>query len=365
MEIVGWALPPGQPLRVWTPATSVDAESIAALAQSLAQGAMRRGIRWITDPTETTPAYLLRLRGERWELIGPGGLAAFPGTDAGAAAALARVPARSSLYVQLPAPSALVEETAVEGVASTEEPEEADYILAGRFEHRRLSYAWVRPLVRKSDRAAAGLPLRSKWTAEPEDLREAVTTLRRIRAWHELESPPQTRFPYRLGIRHAGDRRLAKASLAGGERYELVLRATSEPLPAGTRKRYVYAFLIDGAGKGILLFPRPNSGSVENRLPVGPFEPEIALGPASAFVVTAPFGPDTWFLLSADEPLPDPSILEWAGVRSGASRPRNALEQLLLLTASGTRSTNVVTRANWSIERVVYESVELGAHKTR
>ena len=66
---------------------------------------------------------------------------------------------------------------------------------------------------------------------------------------------------------------------------------------------------------------------------------------------------DTYFLLTTDEPLPNPSILEWDGVRSPPSPPRTPLEQLLALTASGTRSISILTPSSWSIDQVVYEAL--------
>ena len=61
-------------------------------------------------------------------------------------------------------------------------------------------------------------------------------------------------------------------------------------------------------------------------------------------------------LLTTDEPLPNPWILEWDGVRGEAPQPQSALEQLLLATGTAGRSVRIVTPASWSLERVVYES---------
>jgi hypothetical protein len=121
--------------------------------------------------------------------------------------------------------------------------------------------------------------------------------------------------------------------------------------------RYVYAFLIDSHGRGVLLFPAPASGSVENRVPPKPAPPEIPLE-NSAFDVTEPYGIDTYFLLTSDEPLPDPRILEWDGVRAPDHAGRTPLEELALRTSSSIRSADrAPTPASWSIERKVIESV--------
>ena len=243
-------------------------------------------------------------------------------------------------------------------------PEEADYVLAGRYARKGLTWAWLRPVVKRSDKRRSGLPLATKWIAAKNapDLGRALSRLRKIHAWQTLESPPASRFPYRLQIRRVRDERLVGEgeSIAGGESYELALRATM-PVPSRVKARYVYAFVIDSNGHSTLLFPPPDAGSVENRFPDAAPPLDIPLQ-GSAFEVSEPYGVDTYVLLSSDEPLPNPSILEWDGVRA-AAQPTTALEELLLLTASGSRAKSFVTPASWSIERASYESVRPRATK--
>lgn len=372
MEIVGWAAPPGRPLRVWTPRVSGGVGNISALARRLMAETSRRGVRWVTDPVEVTPMHLLRRRNDDWELLGASGEIERLGSDAGALAAVAKIPAGSSLFVQLPAPAALIDGIAVgpgtdrEGVEPVAQPEEADYILVGRFAAHRLEYAWVRPSTRSTDRRKTGLPLRTDWIAENgrdrtlrdsvAELRRAVLALRRIHGWHFLESPPEARSAYRLALRRARDRDVVKdAAVIGDEDYELVLRAAA-PLPARVPQRFFYAFVIDGFGKSTLLFPQ--TGSVENRFPLGlPAPAQINLGTAGSFEIAPPYGVDSYFLLTTDEPLPNPWILQWDGIRTRAPEAPTPLEQLLLLTGSETRSSALITPTTWSIEKVVFESV--------
>ena len=114
-------------------------------------------------------------------------------------------------------------------------------------------------------------------------------------------------------------------------------------------------FVIDSYGKSVKLFPE--NGSVENRLPFKPPPPpDIPLGNAGSFEIAPPYGVDTYFLLTTDEPLPNPWILEWDGVRARSPATPTALERVLLLVDDATRSP-IVTRPTWSIERVPFESV--------
>lgn len=375
LEVVGWAAPPGRPLRVWAPRMSGNAAAIASLARRLHAEAQRRQVRWISDPTDVTPTHLLRRGHDGWELLvaATSAVERLGSEPADAIAGVAKVPRGAALFVQLPAPAAIVEGMAIgrgagrEGIDPAADSAHADYILAGRYgSNGLLQYAWIRPAVTTADRRKTGLPLRTDWvTGDGRDgtlrdsvatLRDALLRLRRIHAWHALESPPRERSPYRLHLRRASNGQLAEDSLIGGERYDVVLRSTGTAAPRA-RPQHVYVFVIDSHGTSTLLYPE--GGTAESRIPATlPAPRQIALGQESAFVVAPPYGVDTFFLLTTDETLRDPRVLEWDGVRTRDPQPQTALEQLLLLVqGSASRAPRVVTPTSWSLEKVVFESV--------
>ncbi len=375
MEVVGWAAPMGRPLRVFMPRVTDDRDAVTSLARRLAGEAARRRVRWIDDPIESTPSFLLRRGIRGWELLGPdGGIQSLGANAADAITGVARLPAAASLFVQLPAPETLIDAIDVgpgsdrEGIDPVDRAEDADYILVGRYSNHSVEYTWMRPSTSASDRRKVGLPLRTAWIAETlrdtaSALRDAAIRLRKIQAWQLLDSPAQARSAYRLDLRRERDGKSARdCVLTGDEKYALVLRATT-PIPARVPMRYVYAFMIDSHGESFLLFPR--SGSVENRFPMpptpgesSPYPPEeIPLGAHGTFEIAPPYGVDTYFLLTTDEPLQNPWILEWDGVRAVVPQPQTALEELLLLTASGSRARLRSTLSSWSIERLFFESV--------
>ncbi|HET8774340.1 MAG TPA: caspase family protein [Thermoanaerobaculia bacterium] len=370
LEVTGWAAPPGRPLRVWAPRVSGDVQKIARLAQRIAAAGKAR---WLPDPLESAPTHVLRPRADRWELLDDDGNATRLDNEPSVLAAVARLRPGASLFVQFPVPSALIDGIAIgpgtgrEGIVPVDDPTEADYILAGRYYGHRMEYAWVRPLVRAAERRDSGLPQRTAWVAEDGRdgtlrdsvalLRESVLKLRRIHAWNLLESPPNTRAPYRLALfREKTQELIRDGAVIGGDTYSVVLRA-AQPLPQTVAPRYYYAFIIDSHGKSYLAFPE--TGSVENRFPIRePAPPEIHLGQPSAFDITEPYGVDTYFLLSTDEPLPNLAVLTWDGVRVPQwTQPLNPLEELLCLTTTGTRAARTLTTNRWSIERVAFESV--------
>lgn len=231
---------------------------------------------------------------------------------------------------------------AVDGIVRVDDARYADYLLTQRFDGPRREHAWTRPRARSDDRHNSGLPQHSAWTSDPARLRRDLETLRRIHAWYSLEPPVEAVAPYRLAVRREQTRELVSDGVVfGGGIYSIVLRAR-QPLPADTPKRYYYVFVVDGHGNSFLVFPK--SGSVENRFPIADPAPSvIPLGEAGAFRITRPYGSDTYVLLSTEEPLPNPSILEWDGVRAGRALPAT----------------------QWTIERVVFESVEPARREKR
>jgi len=354
LELSGWAAAPPRPLRVNIPSSDGD---ITAFARRAAAIAAARGLAWIDDPTVRSPEHVVRRNGARWEILNALGHVSSFASEADALRALARL--NGSVFVQLPASTTLAAEIAGPAVIEVvDSAEDADYVLVGRFTHHHVEYAWVRPNARRSDQHASGLPLRTTWTTEASDtaliLRHRALRLHKIEAWSLLESPPDGRWPYHLALRGQRDQQLVGdgGHVEGNETYTLELRGASRF--AG--RRHVYVFTIDSYGQSTLIFPV--SGSVENHFPLDAAAappPLIALG--AKFRIALPYGVDTYFLLATDEPLADPSILQWDGVRSPRPSTRTALERLLALTGSTERGGSVLTPATWSIERVVIESL--------
>jgi hypothetical protein len=372
LEVVGWAAPPGRAMRVSMPRAAMDVKKLTELARLLNAEAAKHNIRWLTDPTAMTQTHLLHYTISGWELVDTDGNSEMLGSDRAAVAAVARLPNGASLFVQFPAPAAVIDNISVgpgtdrDGIEPADQSSSADYVLAGRYSAKRISYAWLRPSVKRSDRRRSGLPVRTTWISLDGhketlrdgtiELRDAVLRLRRIHAWQLLESPRHTRSPYFLALRRERDDEIVRGdSIAGGERYGLLLRARSVPLPTRVEPRYVYVFTVDSWGNSTLLFPRESS--VENRLPPDGAPPrEIPLG-AVRLEVEPPYGVDTYYLLTTDEPLPDPGILEWNGVRTRGPNSLSPLQELLALTGGATRGVALVTPTTWSIERFVCESV--------
>jgi uncharacterized caspase-like protein len=329
VEPVSCVFAPARPLGVWMPRVASTELPISGLARLLAMMAAKRRIRWINDPTVTTPDYVLRHTEAHWELIEPdGSIQSFSADDDGAESAIGGVAAGSALFVELPASATLAHQLTTPAIELTARPDEADYILTGRFASRRLTYAFVRPGVTRVDRRKCGLPVRTMWTSDADTLRDALTRLRKIASWQFLDSPAIFRSPYHLALRRERDDALVRGTtVAGHERYRAVLRGTN--LPPLVDARFFYLFVIDSHGQSILLFPSATSGSVENRFPIDPGSAPPEEIPLTTFDVSPPYGVDTYILLTTDQPLPSPAILEWNGVRLNATPSKWSIEKTL------------------------------------
>jgi hypothetical protein len=262
--------------------------------------------------------------------------------------------------VQFPLPAQIFRQMDLHsgrGIAIVRTPDEADYILAGRYSGGRLEYAWLHQGA--SANRKAELPRQTDWKpANANTLRDAVRRLARIHAWLTLESPPGKRSPYTLIVRRARDRSVVDdGRLMGGEKYGLALRRRPHSGPSASR-RYVYVFTIDSNGRSVLLYPI-DTGSVENRFPSTPgIAEDIPLGPPELFRTIEPYGLDPYVLLTSDEALADPSILNFDGVRTSDTRGGTPLERLLLQIDDPTRGTRVIrTPPEWSVERFTYQTM--------
>jgi hypothetical protein len=360
-ELRAWAAPPSPAMRVAMPTVDSVPETFI---RSLRQAARNAGIQWVSDPTAQTPTHLLRTRGRVWELVTREGKRMPFALDADAATLIAALPPDATLFVQVPMArpiAAAIDAANRESSGSivfVDDPDDADYVLTGRIAEGPPEYAWVRPGVAAKDAHRSGLPPRTTWQTTDSDsgllFYDTLRRLRRIHGWELLETPPNSAFPYVLAIHHERDGVLIENDiLRGGEDYRLSLRARTTPV-ADVQRRYVYAFLIDSWGRGILLYP---ASSVENRFPLDPAKLPTEIALQASFVASPPFGVDSYFLLTTDEPLPNPWVLEWDGIRTRKRDTSTPLESILATVGESRSGERNVTSPQWSIQRITIESV--------
>jgi hypothetical protein len=368
LQVVGWVAPRERPMRVFIPRTSASTATLADSARQMAQEAARRKLKWIDDPTAVMPDFVVRKRESLWELVSPDGRSRVISTAP--ADLLINIPAGESVYAQLPATEALARDLGIqpesekaEGVVLAGKPQEADYVLTGRYAAGQLEYAWVRAVGTKRENRGRELPERSDWKPPAAIvLRDLMLRLRRAHGWLSLDSPPGMAWAYTLAVCRTRDGALfTKGILTGGEQYSFVMHARRKTAPPASR-RWVYIFSIDSFGRGVLLYPAI-TGSVENRFPLpdaaSPPGGDIPLGAPSNFHTAEPYGTDSYFMLTTVQSLPNPpAVFKFDGARTTTIRGETALEQLLLQVGESTRAAvPIPTPPEWSIERLVFESV--------
>lgn len=364
LNVVTWAAVPGRALRVWMPQSARPEEALA-FARQVRDEARASRIRWIDDPTVQTPTHTVRWRDGAWELMTPGR----SNQRIASSSFVRQLPPKASLFVQLPASPVLIREIGVgpgtdcDSVEPQRGPGGADYILVGRLSGSAAEYAWVRPEVPAEDARDTPLPPRTDWhplgairpTADL--LRRSVLRLHMIYAWHHLESPLDAASPYRLALFDSEtNTEVRDRTLHGGRRYAMRLRPIAFP-PTRVEPRYYYVFGIDSFGQSVLLFPL--RGSVENQFPIDSERERPARDVDVGGVRSRPpYGRDTYFLISSDESLPNPRILESSGVRTRGPRGGTALEELLSRTGGTSRSQEPLGLSPiWSIDHLPMRSV--------
>jgi hypothetical protein len=394
-----WVAADNGMLKVWIPPMNLSMAEVEKVADAAEALAASKSVTVVSDPYQESPSHIVWWDGEQWELSAQGaksgrGMKALgrePDLDAVARA----LPRDAKLFVDLPLPREAAEvmkqmeagRAPIRGVKSVED---ANYLLIGRATEKQVKYAWLLPGATKtrsealaetenkngpeqSDmlRASSSLPSVTKWVAAQytaESFTQATTvlgdlagSLARINGWLTLDAPPDDgSFPYKLAIVESAHPDAAVNKTYGdGRYYGLELRADAKDLGPYLQARRVYVFVIDSDGNGSPLFPPIEYGDVQNVFPRagdgGDLPVRIPLGTPKLFQVDAPFGTDTYFLLTTSpEDTISLSSLKWQGVRGGERGAGSPLDQLL--SNVGTRGAKPAAPASWSLTRLAVES---------
>lgn len=404
MVVRKWVEPDRPVLRTWIPAALAPAALAAATKQF---AALRRStaLEWVDDPAEIPDdgraLYVIRNEANGWKVQTPSGdlialasataVAVEKAISAAEQAASVRAttdasalgqpaPAlrdRPRLFVILPPTIALRAQlqlgsgTRNDAIAVVPTPAGADYLLVGRDSGAQVSYAWLRPNMRRVAADRSSLPVRSDWiaggpaNANAGGLLEArAVALARVNGWLTVDAPEGTnRFPYRLLLRNIRTGEVKDSGTTrGGERYELLLRRDPELDPTTIARRWIYIFGIDTWGKGTLVWSYTNtipfdsagtrSAPTEIRLvPNG----ERLGGPY--IPIGRPYGTDTFIMVTSADAL-DPNVFNLEAARTTREPGKSALQQLFSGIGRTTRGDAPSVPVTWSIQRIPLRSVK-------
>ncbi len=309
------------------------------------------------------------------------------GATVSAAALKQNLGADAKLWVNLPPPRELAAKLAlhVDGslVKGVDDVANADYILAGSLSDDGPQWAWLHkaeymagpPAAQTHDHSPgcstnSKYPVASDWVvlADPASIADAgsvlngyVERLAKVNGWlniaDNLSGASDAEF-YSLVFKRVTDQSVLPQGVAAkqNERFKMYLSSDDQII----EKRWVYVLDIDCHGKGSLLYPLDTA---DNRFPNDADTPmQFMLPGAPTLRIGAPFGVDTVLLISTQEPLPDPSALNFEGVgtRGGSSASNNPLQQLLSSTSAGTRGPVPEMPTNWSIDATTLQSIPQG-----
>jgi len=399
-EVDLWAFPGGTKLSVWLPSSNLPLSEVRKAAVGFGELQQDPAIKWVDDPTETTPTHIISWTGRTWELQTP--TATVELSDPGAKSVAAQLKTDKSsevrLFLFLPPPVELKsklplgpgsENSAIDVVTSSTK---GKYWLVGRFSGQAVEYSWVRPNATREGAESEDLPLlvRSDWLKiEPansdhvsENLLDHLHGIGRVVGWMTLASPPdEGGFPYALVLRDTDtgawitgseletlqgtvserSSRIATPIVKGGQHLEIVLKADPNKLKGFQEPRKVYVFGINSFGGCRLFFPR-GADDQRNLIPTknadGTYDKEIVVGKIK---VTEPWGVDSYITLTTERPIGDLTVFDCEVVRTrGAVAVRDAnnpLINLLRSNGSTTRGWGEETPANWSIHRLSVRSI--------
>ena len=379
-EMTKWSPAQSAPLRIWHwPATLAQADILAAAAQIQAAGIVS-----VSDPAAEAWTHILSWDGTNWTLQQAGAPSPAPlGATLTAVALRKKIPAGAKLWVNLPPSRELAAQllppdpnSAVQTAATLAS---AEYALTGVLTPSGPAWAWFHknelaagPPPPNPNRLTPGCsassqyPVRSDWVAMPDvsaigkgaaTLNRYASLLAKVHGWLEMANSPADASRgnyYSLAlIPYSGGAPLAPGQLLHeGDQLKMALRAANGQV---TEKRWVYVLDIDCHGQGTVLYPRGNSGNqFPNESDTGN---QFLIPGAPALKIGAPFGTDTFVLLSTAQPLADPYVLNFEGVSRSRGGEQSPLEQLLSNTSSGTRGNPGQVPTNWGVGLTTIHSV--------
>jgi hypothetical protein len=371
LELVRKGTESGTSLPVWIPPASVNHGESKVFAAELRRVLPAKGVMLVDDPTASGPTHVLSWDGRQWMLWSDASHPWPAGRSPRVEDIVTRMKAtvqQPALFVSMPPTSALVkmlnEHLAKLGATAATTPEEALYVLSGRLTGSDPEYAWVSTrLVRTGQNRRVSpvmpLPVRSAWSAAPGKkdncetggLQDCLARLAKLHYWLTIEAASgEERFPYRLGLQGmSDDQPIERGDLIEG-RYRLVLRADPAAIERigrglGLQSRYVYVFVIDQEGRVTQLFPNAGSREHEHLLPrpeslkrPAAELAELPFGESGVISVHAPFGTDTYLMITSAQAIPHlDELLEAGPVMSQPSIMRGG--------------------SDWSIHRLFFRSV--------
>ncbi|GAA4831326.1 caspase family protein [Algivirga pacifica] len=384
-QLEAWSAGNSPNLNVWFSPMAMSTEELQDHYTKVQQFCQKSNITLIKEPMEQLPTYSLLPTKEQWVLKNSCGKAIKITSieekvlsDALAELKKESCGEDSEEYLLLALP--LAKETsdllsqgfgALNSTVTYDQDETSDYLL-GAFpdEQGGIRYAWVQPN-RNED---SPYPVRSSFVdgnKKSRDLYESLykeaMRLGRISGWLNLPNPPNTAsFPYELALVNAATQKEVYNGdeVKEGDVYGLALVKNPELFKEWNRKhRYIYVFGIDNSGELQLYFPLFGS-SVENNTKTltyqkNKFVDRVMLGQERLFEITPPYGLDSFMLISTEDPIDNPEVMQDHQKMRAASSMSPLFELIKGSVVGSDRGAGdgKALPTNWNIQRISVKTV--------
>jgi hypothetical protein len=367
-ELAKW-VPAEQPsLYYWVPPSSLTQAQI----NSAVSEARSSGLRLVNDPSREAWTWLIGWDGSQWTLQKAGVPGALPlGSKLTAELLQRRIAKDALVWFNIPPTAELARQLLINdpksAAQSTTSEDKAMYLLVGTVTDAGPEYAWYnRGELIAGRQTPAGYgngcspdspyPIHTDWTPLIEapgadtaiTLKQLAAKLAKLNGWLLLpRATGDSDYPYHLALQRESDNVLAedKGQTYQGELYQMLLQARGD---TRTSARWVYVLALDCQGTGQLFYPLQGGG---NSYPQEGGRLDQILLPGGRVRIGAPYGTDTYVLLSTSTRIDNPYVLNFAGVvRGGNSGDSSPLEKLLASTSTGTRGGAVEMPTDWGVE---------------
>jgi hypothetical protein len=292
---------------------------------------------------------------------------------------------RESVQALLPAPTGDAPRVAAQ---LTADRSKAMYVVGSKLTGSTVSYAWFK----RSDvdgevqtpkwmgggcSPGSSYPLHTEWIDQTSvastatALNKYAVNLAKLNGWFLLQSSPLSKhqqFPYTLALRPTNEGKDISQNgitYAGDYYLYLIGKPTDQTTP-----QWVYVMNIDCQGNGSVVWPYDAPADKISQQPkmfpiddANKLSPEIRL-PGYSFPVRAPFGTDTYILLTTSTRLSDYHALAFDRLVS-RSVTDNPLEELLDDTSGGNRLAGDPIPTNWGAWSMQVQSMPASAQPNK
>jgi len=374
LEVTNWISSNAPLLKVYIPSGAMTFEELKKLTVLNADLRKSNKIKWINNLEKTDPFTTLYFDGTNFKVNVDGKEMQAPAslTTAGI---LKLCQQDSTFYFELPASTALANAVkaklqANKSIVIVNNASDANYVLFGTIDENGQPAYGLRKAQAASRDSLESMPIQTKsfvlengtdaaGNKVADELYEYAMRLSKIRGWVQLSGPEggESNFPFHLELMNLDTKTpITNQSYKVGDNVAFHLVANEGYTGANNVKRFVYVFIIDKDGNMNLAYPSESNGNVGNQFPK--FENFNLVKNVFLFdgQVADPVGTDNYFLLAADEAIPNYSmVFTQEGVRAARGVDSPLGDLLNMGNEGGTRALRK-TISNWNLLKLPVKS---------